>query len=749
MSAVSETTSLQGCPSALAPPEQSPAIDPTPHVRRANGEERLELAIFGAKCAACISKIEKAMLGLDGIVFARLNLSTGKLALRWREGAVDPREVTETLAGLGYRAAAFDPETLKSDADEEGRQLLRSLGVAGFALANVMLLSVSVWAGAGEMGAGVRALFHLVSALIAVPCALYAAKPFFNSATAALRARSANMDVPISLAVILSLSISIYEFLHGGEHTYFDAALMLLFFLLIGRYLDHRLRLKARTAARDLVALQSISVSRLTENGVLEPVLAREIQIGDRILLSPGDRAPVDGIIEDGLSDVDQSIINGESAPKQVAIGEKLYSGVLNLTSRLVMRAEKIADDSLVAELTRLVEAGEQSKSRYVRLADRAAALYVPIVHSLALLTFVGWLTLSDAGLRVAVVNAVAVLIITCPCALGLAAPAVQVVATGRLFKSGILVKSGDALERLSEVDLFVFDKTGTLTFGDMRLANSEKISGEVLQQAAQLARISRHPIAKGVVASVGPGLVSKDAVEEVNCGVSGIVDGKPARFGRREWVFELSDDTSAHHDPDETPPAAEAWFWREGASPVRFMFHDAPRNDAIETIEKLKAQGFGVELLSGDRREIVQRMAEIVGIKKWSSGLRPTDKTARLENLAADGVKSAMVGDGLNDAPSLAAAHASLSPGTAADASQATADFVYQGDGISPILEAHMVSRKARRRVLENFGFAALYNICAVPLAAFGFVTPLIAALAMSGSSMVVTLNAMRLARK
>ncbi|MEO1136166.1 MAG: heavy metal translocating P-type ATPase [Pseudomonadota bacterium] len=737
---VSDTLEVgPGCPSGLEPAADAGVIDPAPFVRRLrDGAAQLELSIYGAKCGGCISKIEGGLSKLPGVENARLNLSTGKLAVSWRGEIIKPRDIAQTISDLGYRAAPFDPQAAEREQDEEGKFLLRCMAVAGFAMANVMLLSVAVWAGLdGEMGPGTRMMMHWISGTIAIPAALFAGRPFFRSAWSALKNGKANMDVPISLAVFLALGISIYETLNHGRHAYFDAAVMLLFFLLIGRWLDHRLRARAREAAQSLLALQATTASRFTANGLLEAVSAKDIAPGDRLLLSPGDRAPVNGVVESGASEVDVSLVTGESAPEKMNAGDTLYSGVLNLSSRLIMRATARAEDSLIADLTRLIETGEQGKSKYVRLADRAAALYVPVVHTLALATLLGWLFIGDATLRVAVMNAVAVLIITCPCALGLAAPAVQVVATGRLFKEGVLVKSGDALERLAEVDAIVFDKTGTLTLGRMRLANLDDISHEILMQAASLARASRHPLARAVVAAAGAGQLAEDVHDAPGYGVEGVIDGEKARFGRADWVGVKSDGANA---------ASEAWFKRGDDAAVRFEFADSLRTDTAETIAALQSEGVVSEMLTGDRPAPAARIAERAGLSAWRANMTPTDKIARLTALRDKGVKAAMVGDGLNDAPALAAAHASLSPGTAADASQAAADFVFQGDSLAPVLTAFEVSKKARARVLENFKFAAFYNICAIPLAVFGFVTPLIAALAMSGSSVIVIANALRL---
>lgn len=728
-----------GCPSGLEPAQEGGAADPAPFVRRKDGVSSLELLVFGAKCAGCIAKIEGGLRTIPGVETARLNLSTGKLAISWRDKSVDPAAIVSKVTALGYRAAPFDPAGAAIEKDHEGRALLRALAVAGFAAANIMLLSVAVWAGhEGEMGPATRTMMHIVSGMIAIPAAAYAGQPFFRSAFRALKGGHANMDVPISLAVILALCLSIVETANDGVHAYFDAAVMLLFFLLIGRYLDHRLRAKARAAARDLLALQATTATRLGHDGALHSISARDIRPGDLLVLSPGDRAPVDGEVVEGRSNVDISLVTGESAPAVLSVGEKLHAGVLNLSARLVMRATKTTDDSLIADLTRLIEAGEQSKSRYRRLADKAAALYVPVVHSLAAATFAGWYFFIDAGLRISMMNAIAVLIITCPCALGLAAPAVQIVATGRLFRAGVLVKSGDALERLAEANTVVFDKTGTLTYGRQRVANLADIPPSVLEGAASLARVSRHPLSRAIVAAAGPGRGAPDAVEYQGAGIEGEVDGLRARLGRADWVGV----------PASSGESTEVWYRREGEAAVRFIFDDELRSDARQTLDALRARGLSVLMLSGDQEGPAFRIASMLGGVEFRARLTPQDKIAEIEKLAKAGATVAMIGDGLNDAPSLAAAHASLSPGSAADASQAAADFVYQGERLRPIVEAVDVSRLARRRMLENFGFAALYNIVAAPLAAFGGVTPLIAALAMSGSSIIVTLNALRLAK-
>lgn len=735
-----------GCPSGMAPADadETRRADPAAFVRRdASGHDTLELMIQGAKCAACIRKIESGLLALPGVSDARLNLSTARLRVAWAPGALAPATITDALGQMGYGAAAFDPAAAARQIDEEGRRLLRYLAVAGFAAMNIMMFSVPVWSGDGEMGEGTRTLLHWISALIAIPAALYAAQPFFRSAWTALSARRANMDVPISLAVVLTLSISIVETLQQGEHAYFDGITMLLFFLLIGRYLDHRLREQARTAARDLLALQSVTAARIGADGHVVAIGAGDIAVGDQLILASGDRAPVDGVVVEGVSDLDRSMLTGETLPQTVRPGGAIHAGVINLSQRLIIRATARARDSSIAELARLIEVGEQGRTRFVRLAEKAAALYVPVVHSMALMTFLGWmfgpallrvigLDVADVGLRVALMNAVAVLIITCPCALGLAVPAVQVVATGRLFKRGVLVKSGDALERLAQVDVAVFDKTGTLTLGKPRLVSV--VTPDVLQAAASLARVSRHPLSRALVEAAGPGVAAKDAREIPG---EGIEAGR-LRLGRRTFA--------APESRDADDGSAELWFSTGDAAPVRFAFVDALRSDARQTIAALRRRGIAVELISGDRPIAVEAAAREAGIEYWVGGASPADKTARLAALRAEGRKPLMIGDGLNDAAALAAAHASASPGTALEASQAASDLVLQGAELMPLVEAIDVAKMARARALENLRFSALYNVIAAPLAAAGFLTPLIAALAMSGSSLIVTLNALRL---
>ncbi|MEO1039097.1 MAG: heavy metal translocating P-type ATPase [Pseudomonadota bacterium] len=725
-----------------APAAKLTADDPSAFVRLGEGEiKAIDLAVQNARCAGCISKIEDGLHAMDAVRSARLNLSTGRLAVTFSGPDQVARDVVERLTALGYPAQPYAPEEGVDPRTEEERKLLRCMAVAGFAMANVMLLSVSVWSGAGEMEHATRQLLHWISAAIALPAAAYAGRPFFESAFRSLRARQVNMDVPISLAVFLACGLSVYETAVGHGHAYFDASVMLLFFLLIGRYLDGRLRARAGRAARDLAALQASVAHRVSASGVVRAIPAREVSPGDTLMVATGERLPVDGRILSGAGEVDAALVTGETDPLTVKVGDTVYSGMINLTAPLTMEATAARDDSLLAEIARLVEAGEQSRSRYVRFADRAAKLYVPLVHTLAVLTFFGWWFIGGDP-RAGILNAIAALIITCPCALALAVPAVQVVACGRLYREGVLVKSGDALERLATAGSVVFDKTGTLTLGRPVLLNGAEIGAEVVELAARLARTSRHPISRAVADAAGMGEVAHDVQEAAGGGLSGEVGGRQVRFGSAGWL-----QIEAGMDTDDD--ALEAWLVVEDGAPVRFRFRDALRTDAAEAVRQLEARGLAGEMLSGDRPGPARKIAEALQLARWRAQLKPQDKIARIEALEAEGAAPLMVGDGLNDAPALAAAHVSVSMGSAAEISRSSADFVVQGDRLTAIATAVDVARAAKKRVFENFGLALIYNFIAIPIAVGGFVTPLIAAIAMSASSLIVTGNAMRLMKR
>ncbi len=700
------------------------------------GIANLDLAVENVHCGGCVRRIEDALSAHPGVTHARVNLTTRRLALQWRQGQAQAAELMAVVAALGYRPVPFDPDLLANEAANEDKALLRAMAVAGFAAANVMLLSVAIWAdgGSGDMGPALRDLLHWISALIALPAVAYAGRPFYHSAWAALRQGTMNMDVPISLAVLMAAAMSLFETISHGQHAYFDASVGLLFFLLIGRYLDRRARGKARSAAEQLMLLGATTAHVVNDEGSIRPVPIAAVRAGMTVRVRPGDRVPVDGEVSAGQGSIDASLISGESAPRATTKGDWVHAGTLNLDSPLDVSVAAAGEDTLLTEIVRLTAAAEQGKAAYVRLADRAARIYAPAVHVLALAAFLGWWQLGGLGWQPALLIAVAVLIITCPCALGLAVPVVQVVASARAMAGGILVKAGDGFERLAQVDTLVFDKTGTLTLGRPELINGGDVPDAILRQAAGLAAGSRHPLCQALVRAAGVVQASGDVREESGMGL----EGAGMRLGNRDWCGV---EASIPDDGD-----SELWFRIPGEEPVHFAFRDRIKTDAADVIRQLRETGFRIEILSGDREAVVAPLAQTLGVEQWQAGCRPDGKVAYLKDLAARGHKVAMIGDGMNDAPALAAAHASLSPARAADVAQAAADFVFQGEDLHPVATALMLAKRVRRLILQNFSLAIGYNLFAVPLALAGLVTPLFAAIAMSSSSLLVTLNALRL---
>ncbi len=721
------------------------AADPTAFVSQDEGGHAiLHLLVEGMHCANCIQAIEKTLKSQPAVLQARVNFSTRRLLIRWDNDLADASDLVKPVIQLGYGLTPYDPALIKSASEEEDKRLLKAMGVAGFAAANVMLLSVSVWAGmfSTDMGPAMRDFMHWVSALIAMPAVAYSGQVFFKSAVSALRAGRLNMDVPISLAVILAVGMSLSETIQSGEYAYFDAAVTLLFFLLIGRYLDNRARSRARSAAERLLMLKAVAATVVEVNGDHRSVPVDQVVAGTVVFVAAGDRFPVDGVILDGQTSVDNSLVTGESLPINASAGTQVFAGTLNLGAPVKLQASKTGEDTLLGDIVRLMENAEQGRANYVRIADRIAEYYAPAVHILAALTFAGW-WLAGNDWQISLIQAVAVLIVTCPCALGLAVPVVQVVASGRLLQGGVLVKSADGLERLAQVQKVIFDKTGTLTEGRLDLVNGDTIKAADLKLAASLAVNSRHPLAQALCRYASGYTALEKVSEHPGAGLSAMIDGQEIRLGSRQWCFE----DQSQLNPDG-PALPEMWLCREGMTPVQFLFQDCMRSDVKEVIDGLKGIGISVELLSGDREDVVADVARFAGIEHWSSQMQPGGKVARLQELQEQGHKILMVGDGLNDAPALTAAHVSMSPANAADVSQTAADFIFQGKKLIAVLETIKVARKSQSLVTQNFGLAFAYNAIAVPLAIFGFVTPLFAAIAMSASSLIVCANSMRLSK-
>ncbi|MGY4310089.1 Cu2+-exporting ATPase [Bradyrhizobium sp. USDA 4369] len=708
------------------------------------GLKHIDLAVEGVSCAGCMAKIERGLSALPDVTLARVNLTDRRVALEWKQGTLDPAKFIDRLAELGYKAYPFEKASAEATEAEESRFLLRCLGVAAFATMNVMMLSVPVWSGnVSDMLPEQRDFFHWLSAVIALPAVAYAGQPFFRSAWRALKNGNVNMDVPICIGVILALGMSLVETFHHAEHAYFDAAIMLLTFLLVGRYLDQNMRRRTRAVAGNLAALKAETATKFIGADEISEVPVAAIRAGDLVLLRPGERCAVDGVVVEGRSEIDQSLITGETLYVPAEQGTAVYAGSLNISGTLRVRVSAAAEGTLLAEITRLLDNALQARSRYMRLADRASRLYAPVVHATAALTVLGWV-LAGASWHDAIVTGIAVLIITCPCALGLAIPTVQTVASGAMFKSGVLLNAGDAIERLAEAEHVIFDKTGTLTLPELEVVNAADIPADVFALAGQLALSSHHPVAAAVAQAAKARSPLMGAVEEPGQGVRAMADGVEIRLGRPAFCgAEVLAVQNVNLDPEASVVA-----FRRGSETFLFSVRQGLRPDAAKIIAGLQRRGIKVEILSGDREAAVAAAAKALGIDEWRASVTPADKIARIEELKRAGVKVMMVGDGMNDAPSLAAAHVSMSPISAAHLSQSTADLVFLGRPLAPVLAAVDYARKALHLMRQNLWLAVGYNVLAVPLAISGLVTPLIAAAAMSGSSILVMLNALR-ARK
>jgi len=709
-----------------------------------SGLAHIDLAVEGVSCAGCMSKIERGLSAIPDVTLARVNLTDRRVALEWKQGALDPTRFIDRLAELGYKAYPFETASAEALEAEQSRFLLRCLGVAAFATMNVMMLSIPVWSGNGsDMIPEQRDFFHWLSALIALPAAAYAGQPFFRSAFRVLRTGNVNMDVPISIGVILALGMSVVETVNHAEHTYFDAAIMLLTFLLVGRYLDQSVRRRTRAVAGNLAALKAETATKFVGADEISQVPVAAIEPGDIVLLRPGERCAVDGTVIEGRSEIDQSLITGETLHVTAEHGTAVYAGSLNVSGTLRVRVSAASQGTLLSEIARLLDNALQARSRYVRLADRASRLYAPVVHATALLTILGWV-LMGASWHDAIVTGVAVLIITCPCALGLAIPTVQTVASGAMFRAGVLLNSSDSIERLAEVDRIIFDKTGTLTLPELDVVNSASIPKDVFDLAGRLALASHHPVAAAVARASNAKAPLAGVVEEPGQGVRGVFDGEEIRLGRPSFCKA---DQLANEILGLDPEASVVAFSQGNARYV-FAVRQRLRADAQATVSALQARGIMVEILSGDRDPAVRAAAQTLGVCEWRAGVTPADKIGRIDDLKRQGFNVMMVGDGLNDAPSLAAAHVSMSPVSSAHLSQATADLVFLGKPLAPVVAAIDFARKALHLMRQNLWLAVGYNFLAVPIAISGVVTPLIAAAAMSGSSVLVMLNALRARR-
>lgn len=701
----------------------------TARTQEQSGPETTVLVVPGMHCAGCMAKVERALGAVVGVENARVNLTARQVSVQHQAGVTTP-ELVDALTQVGFASQPRGAEL--APPPSAVKPLLAPLAVAGFACMNVMLLSVSIWSGADG---STRDMFHWLSAAIGVPAIVYSARPFFTSAWSALSRRTTNMDVPISIGVTLATALSLYETATHGPEAWFDGTLMLLLFLLAGRVLDAAMRDRARAGVDALLRQAAPGAMIVARDGGLQWLPASDLVPGMTMRVAAGERLAADGEVLNGSSRFDQSLLTGESAPVLAGEGDAVLAGTLNLENPVDVRVTAAGQGTTLAEIARLMEASGQVRSAYVRIADRASRLYAPAVHSLAALTFAGWM-IAGAGVYQSLVYAIAVLIITCPCALGLAVPVAQVVACSALMRQGVMVKDGSALERLSTVTRALLDKTGTLTMGRPLPdpAVLDALPRDAAEAALGLASHSRHPLSRALVEALAArGLragVIDDVSEEAGRGMTGKWQGKRVSLQRPEGASGIA-----------------TAFTLEGAATWLIPFADRLRPEAAQALDQLSAMGIAPAILSGDNEAAVAEVARATGLEATAAA-SPQQKQAAIAALQAQGHKVLMVGDGLNDGPALSAADASMAPGTASDVGRQAADLVFLGDALSAVPRAVRASQRTMRVVKQNFVMAIGYNLLAVPAAMAGYVTPLIAAVAMSTSSLIVIGNSLRLVR-
>ena len=757
-----------------------------------DGSFSVSLMVQGLHCAACVWLIESILKKQKNVISARINLFKKTLFLRWSGDLKNGNDLVHLIHEIGYKLLPFDEEILNASEKKYNNSILQSLAVAGFGVGNVMLFSFILWFyDAQNLGVETRNLLHFFSSLIALPVIIFSSRPFFSSAFKSIKAGYPNMDLAISIAIFLACVVSLLETFRSAENVYFDSAIMLIFFLLIGRYLDLKARKKAFAIASEFTLL-SASFGRVSDGEKIKVLPIKQLQEGMILLVAAGEKIAADGVVIDGESEIDTALITGETLPKKIGQNQEVFAGTINLISPLKIRITKSSQNSLLAEIIRLSDGIESKKNHYIRIADRLAKIYTPAVHFLAFLTFCLWCFYFKTGWENSLMNATAVLIITCPCALALAVPIIQTIAISNFIRRGILVKSGEALEKLSEISSVVFDKTGSLTLGSPRLVEVRilKQSDDVVQKqggvilslskddcwsakpescfdklsmtllneqknfylklAASLAAKSRHPISKAISASYSGDLEELRVHENQGLGLESVFENKILKLGRKDFcgitkktvVDGLVPSNKLHQFQLKT-------FLKFGDEELIFLFEDEIKEDAGSVIEQLKKLGKKIILLSGDEEKTVRNVAQKLGISEFYFEQTPISKVQFLEKIKSENKKFIMIGDGLNDAPALALADISISFSQATDIAQNIADIVIQGQKLNPILDLINSSRRAIFLMKQNLLIALIYNLIAVPFAIAGHVVPLVAAIAMSSSSLLVLFNSLRMNRK
>ena len=710
--------------------------------------DRAEASVYvgGMYCAACSWLIDSTLSTMPGVASADINPVTHRLRVTWKPAAIGLGGILAALASLGYRPQPLAPDSIERPERGEQRAALKRLLVASLGMMQVMMFAVALYSGEFQgIDAKMERFLRLVSFIVTTPVVFYSARPFFAGAVRGVRARRPGMDLPVSIAIGSAYAASVYATYTNGPAVWYDSVTMFVFFLTVARYLEMQARHRSIDRSTALSSLLPNLATRI-DGDARQSVAVSQLVAGDRVLVRAGESFPADGAIVDGISTVDESLLTGESAPRQKAIGDAVVAGSINLDSVVEMHVEKTGVDTTLGTIGRLSERARYARPAFVHLADRIASYIVVAILMIAAVVATTWYFIDAER---AFVITLSVLVVTCPCALALATPAAFAAAGSRLADLHLLVTNGDAIETLSKATHVVFDKTGTLTRGAPEITRTTVQDQhfnerDCLQIAAALELASTHPIARAFVKHETT-LHASDLAVSVGAGVEGVIDDRHWKLGSAEFVTGIP--APLRHAADDVAVTQVVLGSHDGVAAV-FEVDDALRDDAHNTLILIEKIGLSVSLVSGDREVAVNRIAATLGIGDARSGCSPDDKLATIRALQQAGEVVVMVGDGINDAPVLAGADASIAPSHAASLAQSSADILMLGNSLQPIVTALRASRQTMRVVRQNLGWAIVYNLAAVPLAATGFVPPWLAAIGMSASSLIVVLNALRLSR-
>jgi len=703
-------------------------------------------------CAACIWLNERHIASLPGVLSVEINYATRRARVRWDAARIKLSDILKAVADIGYVAHPFDPGRQEELFRRERNTAIKRLAIAGLGMMQVMMYALPTYT-ATDMTDDIRALMRWASLVLTIPVILYSAWPFFLGAWRDVKRRTLGMDVPVALGIGSAFLASVYATFAGHGEVYYDSITMFVFFLLTGRFLEMNARRRAGAAVEELVKLIPAATTRLPRYPAREEekIPVARLAAGDVILVRPGETIPADGTVIDGASTVSEAMLTGESRPVGKQIDSPVVGGTINQSSPLVIRVEKVGADTRLAAIVRLLDRAQSEKPRIGQLADRAAAWFVALLLVVTAGVAAVWYVLDPS--RVLWIT-VSILVVTCPCALGLATPAALTAATGRLTRLGLLTTRGHALETLARATDLVFDKTGTLTYGRLTLrrlvADGDRDARTLGALAAALEAGSEHPIARALrqadaAASPPPApVIASELRNHPGLGVEGLIDGRRYRLGTSAFVAALAGASAA------APPADEEMTWVALGGEDGFLgwfgLADSPRADAASALKAIGRAGITVHLLSGDGGKTVAATARQLGIAHWRGDAQPEAKLEYVKALQAQGRIVAMVGDGINDAPVLAAAAVSIAMGEGADVAQAAADMIMLGPRLTTLADGIAVARKTHRVIRQNLAWALAYNLVAIPAAALGYVTPWMAGIGMSASSLLVVLNALRL---